>query len=191
MRFDDGSALRLYRQTIEDFGLYPGKEISDQELVQLKESAGAMSAKMRAIRIVAASSVSKKDLQRRLVTKGEDPEQAESAVQWMSDLGLVDDKRVAEQIVNRCISKGYGLAKARQMLYEKQIPRHYWDDVLSDYPEQLDAIMQYLRENLDEDADQRSKRRAIEVLIRKGHPYSNIRKAIGQLSYDTDDFPEE
>lgn len=191
MRFDDGSTLRLYRQTIEDFGLYPGKEMSDQELVQLKESAGAMSAKMRAIRIVAASSVSKKDLQRRLVTKGEDPEQAESAVQWMSDLGLVDDKRVAEQVVSRCISKGYGLAKARQMLYEKQIPRHYWDDVLSDYPEQLDAIMQYLRENLDEDADQRSKKRAIEALIRKGHPYSNIRKAIGQLSYDTDDFPEE
>ena len=56
VRFDDGSALRLYRQTIEDFGLYPGKEMSDQELVQLKESAGAMSAKMRAIRIVAASS---------------------------------------------------------------------------------------------------------------------------------------
>ena len=73
MRFDDGSTMRLYRQTVEDFGLYPGKELSEQEMKDLKVAAGAMSAKMRAVRIVAASSVSKKDLQRRLVAKREDP----------------------------------------------------------------------------------------------------------------------
>ena len=191
MRFDDGTAMRLYRQTVEDFGLYPGKELADEEMKQLKEAAGAMSAKMRAVRIVAASSVSKKDLQRRLVAKGEDPKQAQDAVQWMSDLDLLDDQRVAQQIVSRCISKGYGLARAKQALYEKQIPKCYWDAVLADYPDQIDEIMQYLREHLGEKPEQKEKNKVINALIRKGHSYGVIRRAMERLSYDADDIPEE
>ena len=52
MRFADGSSMRLYRQTVEDFGLYAGKELSEDELKSLRKAAGEMSAKMRAVRIV-------------------------------------------------------------------------------------------------------------------------------------------
>lgn len=190
MRFDDGSVLRLYRQTVEDFGLYAGKELSEQELEQLRKVAGAMSAKMRAVRIVAASAVSKKNLQQRLIAKGENPEQAKAAVQWMSDLDLVDDRRLAKQVINRCISKGYGASRAKQALYEKQIPKCYWDEALADYPDQLDVITQYLHDNLSIEADQRSKKRVIDALIRRGHSYGMIRKAMELLSYDTDEIPE-
>ena len=107
MKFSDESSMKLYRQTVEDFGLYTGKELSEEEMDALREAAGQMSAKMRAVRIVSASSVSKRDLQQRLVQKGEDPNQARQAVQWMSDLNLLDDARVAEQVVSRCISKGF------------------------------------------------------------------------------------
>ena len=70
MRFSDGSTMRLYRQTVEDFGLYTGLELDEQTYVALKKAAGLMSAKMRSVRIVAASSVSRRDLQHRLVQKG-------------------------------------------------------------------------------------------------------------------------
>ena len=33
--FDDGTRLGLYRQTVEDFGLYPGKEFSQREMEAL------------------------------------------------------------------------------------------------------------------------------------------------------------
>ena len=85
MTFEDGTKLGLYRQTVEDFGLYIGKELPEEELQQLKIAAGKMSAKMRAVRIVSAASVSKRDLEERLVRKGEDPDQAREAVQWMED----------------------------------------------------------------------------------------------------------
>ena len=98
--------MRLYRQTIEDFGLYTGCEMTDGEMEKLRQAAGAMSAKMRAVRIVAASSVSKKDLEQRLVHKGEDPGQAKAAVQWMTELHLVDDRATAEQVVGNCIRRG-------------------------------------------------------------------------------------
>ena len=189
--FSDGTRLGLYRQTVEDFGLYPGKELDEQELERLNVEAGKMSAKMRAVRIVSASSVSKRDLQQRLVRKGEDPEQAKAAVAWMEDLHLVDDRATAEQVVRSCIYKGYGLQRAKQALYEKQIPKAYWDEVLEDYPDQLGKIQDFLRARLDADSDEKQKKRAIDALIRRGHSYGAIKKAMDALSFETEDVFED
>lgn len=189
--FEDGTVMRLYRQTVEDFGLYTGKELSEEELQKLKTAAGQMSAKMRAVRIVSATNVSKKDLEQRLIQKGEDPGQAKEAVAWMEDLQLLDDRRTAEQVVSSCISKGYGLQRAKQALYEKRIPKEYWEDALSDYPDQSEKILSFLRSRLDSESDQKEIRRAVDALIRRGHNYGTIRRALDQLSFNTDEFPEE
>lgn len=190
MRFDDGSSMRLYRQTVEDFGLYPGMEMTEEEYKNLCTAAGQMSAKMRAVRIVSASSVSKRDLEQRLIQKGEDPKQAKEAVQWMSDLELLDDRKTAEQVVHRCISKGYGLSRAKQALYEKRIPKELWEEALADYPDQTDAILTYLRSHLSNEPEEKELRKAIDALLRRGHNYSQIRKALQMLSCDSD-FAEE
>jgi len=189
--FDDGTRLGLYRQTVEDFGLYPGKEFSQREMEALQTAAGKMSAKMRAVRIVSASSVSKKDLEQRLVRKGEDPEQAREAVQWMSDLKLVDDRNTAEQVVHSCISKGYGLQRAKQALYEKRIPKEYWEEALADYPDQMEKILCFLRSRLDEDADDKQVKKCVDALLRRGHSYSKIREALNIISLDSDEFMED
>ena len=191
VRFSDGSRMRLYRQTIEDFGLYTDLELSDTQMASLRTAASAMSAKMRALRIVAATSVSKGDLERRLIHKGEDPKQAKEAVQWMEDLQLVDDLKTAQQIVQRCISKGYGLSRAKQALYEKRIPRQYWEEALEDYPDQTEAISAFLQNRLGNSCDDRDLRRCIDALIRRGHSYGQIRRCLEQMSLDVDDILEE
>ena len=190
MRFAEGNVLRLYRQTIEDFGIFPGKEISEEEYEQLLSSAGKMSAKMRAVRIVSASNVSKRDLQRRLIQKGEDPEQAKEAVAWMSEMNLLDDRKTAELIVQSCISKGYGPARAKQALYEKQIPKDIWEEVLADYPDQTEKILSFLHSRFGQQWDEKDVRKATDALIRRGHSYSQIRSALRMLSEDCD-FVEE
>ena len=190
VRFEDGTGMRLYRQTVEDFGLYVGKTLSEEEMEQLRISAGQMSAKMRAVRIISASNVSKKDLQQRLVQKGEDPEQAKQAVTWLSEMDLLDDRKTAEQVVSVCIRKGYGLARAKQALYEKRIPKEYWDEALADYPDQQEAICSFLRAHLGSDWDEKTLRKTIDALIRRGHNYGNIRKCLEALSVD-DEFLEE
>ncbi len=189
--FEDGTRLGLYRQTVEDFGLYIGKELTVEEKEQLLTAAGKMSAKMRAVRIVSAASVSKRDLEERLVRKGEDPEQAREAVAWMEDLHLVDDRNTAEQIVHSCISKGYGLQRAKQALYEKRIPKQYWEEALEDYPDQADRIESFLRSRLDGDSDQKQIKKAIDALIRRGHSYGVIRSVLNNLSFDSDDLFED
>ena len=189
--FSDGGTMRLYRQTLEDFGIYTGLEMTEEEVSRLRSAAGQMSAKMRAVRIVAASNVSKSDLEQRLIRKGESPTQAKEAVQWMEDLNLVDDRVTAEQTVQRCIRQGYGKARAKQALYEKQIPRQLWEEVLADYPDQTDSITQFLRSRLGESWNERDLKRAMDALVRRGHNYSQIRKALQNLEMDIDDYLEE
>ena len=191
VKFEDGSTMRLYRQTVQDFCLYTGLELSQEQMDALKEAAGQMSAKMRAVRIVSAASVSKRDLEQRLVQKGEDPAQAKEAVAWMSDLSLLDDRKVAEQVVSRCISKGYGPARAKQALYEKKVPKEYWDEALADYPDMTEKIVDFLRSKLGNEYDDRELKRAVDALMRRGHSYGQIRQALKQLRLDTEEFLEE
>ena len=191
LRFDDGTCLRLYRQTVEDFGLYAGLELSEETLKKLRRAAGEMSAKMRAVRIVSASSVSRRDLEQRLVRKGEDASDAKQAVEWMESLNLLDDRATAEQVVRSCAAKGYGLARAKQALYEKRIPRELWEEALADYPDQSEKIEQFLRSRLDSRPDQRQVKRAVDALIRRGHSYGSIRAVLADMQLETEEYLED
>lgn len=182
VKFSDGSTLRLYRQTVEDFALYNGQEFSDDAFAKLKTAAGQMSAKMRAVRTVAASSVSKAELERRLVYKGEDPDHAKQAVSWMQEMRLVDDLETARQIISRCVSKGYGKARAKQALYEKRIPKEYWEEVLADYPEQTERLVEFLQNKLGTSRDEKDVRKATDALLRRGFTYGQIRRALNILN---------
>ena len=188
VRFEDGSTLRLYRQTVEDFGLYAGMELTEEEFSRLRTAAGEMSAKMRAVRIVAASNVSKDDLKQRLIRKGEDPTQAADAVEWMSELKLVDDGETARQIVSRCAARGYGLERAKQALYEKRIPKSYWEAALADYPDQTEAIIAFLRARPL--TDPRDRKRAIDALLRRAPTNAKTRLPWGERDLEKK-FPEE
>ena len=191
VKFEDGSVLRLYRQTVEDFGLYAGKILEDAELKSLRVAAGQMSAKMRAVRIVSASGVSKADLEHRLIQKGESRKDAQEAVSWMESLSLLDDSKIAYQVVQKCIAKGYGLSRAKQALFEKRVPKEFWAEALEDYPDQTDKILAFLQSRLGEQWEEKDLRRATDALLRRGHSYGAIRKALENLSVDTDVFPED
>ena len=191
VQFENGAVLRLYRQSVEDFALYSGKELTEEEFQELKRSAEQLSAKMRAVRIVSASSVSRAELENRLIQKGEKPQDARQAVGWLEELSLLDDEKTAEQIVHSCISKGYGLSRAKQALYEKRIPKELWDAALEDYPDQIETITAFLKAKITDAADQRQIKRAVDSLLRKGHSYRVIREALSELSFDSDDFPED
>ena len=143
------------------------------------------------VRIVSASSVSCRDLEQRLKRKGENAQDASEAVAWMEDLHLLDDRNTAEQVVHSCIRKGYGKSRARQVLFEKRIPRELWEEALEDYPDQMEKIMDFLRSRLDGDCDDRQVKKAVDALLRRGHSYSTIREALHGLSLETDEIVED
>ena len=104
-------------------------------------------------------------------------------------LSLLDDEAAARQIVRSGTAKGYGAARIRQMLYAKHIPRELWDEALAELPEQDDAIDAFLQKRFrGRQPDRMEIRRAADALLRRGHAWGDIRRALER--YDPD-FPEE
>lgn len=179
VRFDNGSSLLIFPSVIAEHGIYSGMELPEAALNSLKESNAAASAKERAVRIVSATSISKKELEKRLIQKGEKEEDAKQAVMWLEDLKLLDDKQVAQQIVRNGLSRGYGASRIRQMLYEKRIPKELWEEALSDLPPQDDAIDAFLQRRFrGRKPDRAECKRATDALLRRGHSWNDIRRAL-------------
>lgn len=183
LRFDDGKTMLVFPSVIAELGLYSGMRIPEAAMESLRESCGEASARERAVRIISASAVSKRELEKRLIQKGETEEHAQKAVQWLDELSLLDDAQVAEQIVQSGAAKGYGAARIRQMLYEKRVPRELWDEALAKLPSQDDAIDSFLQRRFcGRTPDRREIKRATDALLRRGHSWEDIRRALARYT---------
>ena len=183
--FDDDTVLKTQPYLIADLGLYSGMELSESDYQALLAAAGKASAKARAVRIVAAAGVSEKELQKRLVQKGEDTQDAEEAVGWLKELQLLDDRETARQLVTSAVSKGYGRARIKNILYEKGIPQEYWADALDTVPEMDDAIDRFLaRRWQGTDPDEKEIKKAVDALIRRGHSWKDIQSGLRRYRAD-------
>ena len=175
----DGSVIKTQDYVIAELGLAPGKELDAEGLAALKAAAGKASAKVRAVRIVSASGVSKEELRRRLTQKGETEEDAAEAVRWLSDLELLDDRKTAEQLVRSAVNKGYGEARIKQILFEKRIPKEFWPEALGQIPDMDDAIDRFLRQRLQgRQPEQKEWKRTVDALLRRGHSWQDIRAGL-------------
>ena len=108
LRFDNGTSMLVFPAVITELCLYPGVEIPEAAMESLRDTCAEASARERAVRIISAAPVSRRELQSRLVRKGETEEHAQQAVQWLNELHLLDDAEVAAQIVRSGAAKGYG-----------------------------------------------------------------------------------
>ena len=183
LHLSDGTVIRTQDYVIADQGLFPGVVLDDEKLQALREAVSLASAKTRAVRIVSASGVSKGELERRLTQKGESEQDARAAVQWLSDLELLDDAKTAEQLVRSAVRKGYGRARIKQILFEKRIPEEYWEEALALVPDMDDAVDRFLSQRLKgREPDQKELKRTIDALLRRGHSWSDIRAGLRRYS---------
>ena len=123
LMFDDGSKLRVMATVVPDLGLYASMEVDAALLERILQTHEKAQTRLRAVRIVAAANVSQRELQRRLIQKGQKPEDAAEAAQWLEALGALDDEKTARLLVQRGAAKGYGRARIRQELQQKGIPK--------------------------------------------------------------------
>lgn len=179
--FEDGTTKKYLPNVVAEQGLFAGMGLSDQEFANLEKANSAASAKARAVRIISAASVSEKDLEQRLIQKGETTTDAKNAVRWLEDLNLLDDAETARQIVSRGAARGYGAERIKQMLYQKRIPRSLWDEALESLPDMSEALETFLRDRLGEEPDEKTRRSATQAAARRGYTWAEIREALERL----------
>ena len=191
VEFSDGSAMTLPPSVIADLCLYTGRELDESELRRVREAERKADAKQRAVNIISATTVSGRELSDRLRRKGASEADAAEAVQWLQELCLVDDARTARQIVERGVRRGYGARRIRQILFEKKIPREYWDEAMEAVPEPDGAIDDYLRANLRGAPDQKERKRVSDALVRRGFDWSDISAGLRRYGAELEAMEEE
>ena len=188
LRFEGGESMLVLPAVITELGLYAGLDVPEAGMDSLREQNAAASAKNRAVRILSAAAVSKNELEHRLVQKGESPEHAAQAAEWLDSLRLLDDRALAAQLVRSAAAKGYGEARERQLLYAKRIPREFWEEALAQMPDQSGAIDEFLSKRFRGKAPDRAEcRRATDALLRRGHRWQDIQNALERYGV----MPEE
>ena len=176
---EDGRKFRVSADTVYEMHLSSRGEITEEEILLLSESAEKISARDRAVRILAATNISREKLRRRLQEKGENAVAAEEAVQWLENLDLIDDRRTGWQLVQSALNRGYGEYRIRQILREKEIPQAYWEELLADLPPMDDAVDKILRRKVkSSNPDQKELQKAIDCLQRYGHNWRDIRAGL-------------
>ena len=177
--FDDGKRLKAPAFKVVELGLNIGSDVSPEDFLALENAQSLASCKERAVRILTASGLSKKELQKRLVQKGESEEDAEEAISWLEDLQLIDDLETAKQLVRSAALRGYGRARAKNILYEKGIPKEFWEEALEELPEMDGAIDTFLRRKLEgRPLDDKLIKKTVDALLRRGHSYHDIQEGL-------------
>jgi len=140
------------------------------------------STKKRALKILGNRNFSEQEMLKRLTGKGESHEDSEETVRWLVELGYINDSDYATLIVNHYSAKGYGLARIRDELYKRGIPRDTWDEKLAELDDEdmLDTAIEFLRKKLRGSLDKDDLRRASDALVRRGYSYSDAKSAINR-----------
>lgn len=182
-RFDNGEELRTTLAVVTDLSLCVGRTFTEDALSAVRDASSLSRCRQRALRIIGVRAMSVKELTDRLKEKGESPENAEAAAQWLRDMRLLDDAQYAAMCVRHYAAKGYGPGKIRSELYRRGIAKDLWDDALEELPEQDDRIDALLRRKLRSDTPDRTElRKAADYLYRRGFGRDEIHAALARYS---------
>ena len=140
----------------------------------------------RALRLLDKRDYERDELIAKLCEKGEAPEDAETAVDRLVELGLIDDARYAGLVVRHYAAKGFGRSRVKNELYRRKIPRELWDEALEQLPEADETIDRLLRAKLRGDVnDKAALKKATDALQRRGFGWSEISSAVLRLRAET------
>ena len=187
MTFDDGTETEVGATQIADFTLFAGREISAEEYAELRESAALGSSKVRAMRILGSRNMSARQVEERLVSKGESSEIARETVEWLERIGAVNDEEYASAIVRHYIAKGYGLARIKSELFKRGIERDLWEKALSDLEGMEEAAFDFVVNKLQGAHGKDDIRRATNALLGRGYSYDEVRAAVRRYLEETGD----
>lgn len=180
--------LKVTENEVVTFALVPGRTLEEEELGRLKEAGGLSSAKARGARMLGERPLSRRELTRRLVEKGETPEHAEAAVDWLEELGALNELEYARSIVRHYTARGYGAQKLRQEFQRRGVPREIWDQALEEQSDPVDRVVSFLEKKLrGQTQDPKLLKRATDALLRRGFRWEEIRAGLSRYGTEIEE----
>ena len=166
------------------------EEISEADLVDMLFQIDSRRAFDSLLDLLSRRMHSKKELFQKLRRKY-DTAPTEAALQKAEDLSLLDDVLFAQRYAEELSTvKRYGVNRIRNALYEKGIDRETIENVLAglDKEEKKSIIVLLQTKYKNQLADEKSKRRTIQSLLRMGYTYGDIFAALDAVGEQTEEF---
>ena len=187
---DGEFAVKIDTETFLISKFSVGSQIDDEQLKELIESSNTKRAKEKALWLISYRDHSKKELEEK-VRNSCDRDSAKKAVERLEELGLVNDEKFARNYAEQLLNvKHLSKKGAKYKLMEKGIDRDLADRILDeiyfDPQEHIRVIIQSKYRNLD---DEKTRRRAVSALQRKGYGWSDIKSVIDE--YIEEEYYEE
>ena len=193
---EDGTILRVGESEVAAFGLCSGLELDADRLARLKAAAKAAAVRGKALDLLSARPMSRKELVDKLTARPRDREKepladretAEAAADRLEELGYLNDAGYARALAEHCAARGYGPAKLREELYRRGVPREHWDAALETMDSPEAAIDAFLAKKLRgaDPSDPRALKRAADALARRGFRWEDIKDALRRYGAEED-----
>ena len=196
VQLEDGSLLRVGEAEMLDFSLYAGMELDNAAAGRLLAAARKSRLREKALALLTARPMSRRELIDRLTARPRDREkapladeaQAAETADWLEWLGLLNDAEYARTVVRHYSAKGYGPYKIRDELYRRGVARELWEDALAETADPCAAIDAFLRQKLKgAPTDRRELKKASDALARRGYHWSDISEGLRRWGADIEE----
>lgn len=179
--FLGGEPVKVTEEELLTFSLYPGRELTDTQVLELRRAGQLNSAKAAAARLMGAKPMSRGELIQKLRSRGEDPAAAEAAADRLEELGVVDDAAYAALVVRHYSGRGYGPKKLESELYRRKVPREYWPQAMQEAAgtqETIDRLIQQKLRRKTTPPDAKELVKLQNFLLRRGFSWSEVRDGL-------------
>ena len=190
--FDNGEEAFLDNDICINYSLKPETQISEEELNRLKYESEYVRAKSRALWYLDRADRTEKGMYEKLVGAGFDRKASAAVVGRFVEVGLIDDRRFAENFAEKCrdanISNREGIRKMLLKGVPYDIAKEVFSETEIDEEEQVRAVIEkkYARKLTQENGVQR----VYAALVRKGFSFSAVRNALKKYSEELE-YSEE
>jgi|SRR5690606_17169529 len=185
--------IGLDKNELLKFNLFKGKEISEDERLEIEKSSTFTKLVDKVLRYINIRPRSIKELKDYLKRKDTDDESIENVIKYAEDKGYISDLKFAEWYAKNRFSFGkHGVNKIKAELIKKGVKQNIINNVLSSetykseefIDEQLDNIKEYAKKALKSIKHKDKfdlKQKLIKRLLSRGYEYSQIKKVIEEL----------
>ena len=172
----NGEEVLIDNDVCRDNYLKKGDELSEEKLNDLVFESQYQRAKSRAVWYIDRKDRTAKDLYSKLCIAGFDKKASARVIARLTEVGLIDDRRFAENYAIRLMESNVSVREALQKMLQKGVPYDMAKEVLAetetDYTES-DGSIETARLMADG-----GKEKVYAALIRKGFSYEAVKDAL-------------
>ncbi len=178
---DEKYGFSLSELGLINSGLKLNQEITEQQLVELKDTAKADKAYNQSLNLLSRRPRSRWELEDYLKRKGYDPALSEDTLNKLSELGYVDDSAFAKAwVANRRLLKTTSRRRLQLELRQKHVPVEIIDKALTEDEGETDE-KEILKALVEKKRDRYPDRiKFTRYLLGQGFNYGDIKEALSE-----------